>query len=336
MIGWYIHHVGLGHLHRAVAVCRELRTPVTGLSSLPRPRTWRGDWVELAPDDETAGDVTAGGQLHWAPLHDAGLRQRMATLSSWIAQRSPRVVVADVSVEVALLARLHGVPVVSVVLPGERSDAAHLMGYRVSTSLVAAWPRSARTVVTGLPRDLEQRIHYVGGLSRLEVAAATTRRAGTRRVAVLAGAGGTTTSQALLAAARREAREWRWQVLAPPPLGSWMDDPTPVLRESDVVVTHAGQNAVAEVAGARRPAIVVPERRPYAEQEATARELARRRWPAVLLESWPRSGWRSLLEEAATLDGRDWADWCDGDAARRFARIIEETAGRDAHRAAAG
>ena len=53
-------------------------------------------------------------------------------LSAWIARRrGPRVIVVDVSVEVALLARLHGVPVVSVVLPGERDDAAHRLGLDV-------------------------------------------------------------------------------------------------------------------------------------------------------------------------------------------------------------
>ena len=42
----------------------------------------------------------------------------MARLSAWIAESRPRVIVVDVSVEVALLARLFGIPVVSVALPG--------------------------------------------------------------------------------------------------------------------------------------------------------------------------------------------------------------------------
>ena len=194
------------------------------------------------------------------------------------------------SAEVTLLSRLHGVPVVSVVLPGDRSDPAHLLAYRVSDALVATWPQEAREVATGLPDDVAQRIDHVGGLSRWEVSA---RRGPTRspgRVTVLAGAGGTLTRPAQVAAAKREARDWRWTVLASPPLGTWLRDPDPVLRGSDVIVTHAGQNAVAEVAAVRRPAIVIPEPRPHGEQQATARALADGPWPVTVLPAWPSVG----------------------------------------------
>ncbi len=335
MIGWYIHHVGRGHLHRAAAVARHVGDEVTGLSSLPRPTGWSGPWVQLPRDDETADDPTAGGQLHWAPLHDAGLRTRMAILSTWIRDQDPTLVVADVSVEIALLVRLHGVPVVSVVLPGDRSDPAHVLGYRVSDALVATWPPEARDLVVGLPADVASRITCVGGLSRFEVSTAAARARGPARVTVMAGAGGTATTPALLAAARRQAPAWRWEVLAPPPLGTWAEDPSRVLSDSDVVVTHAGQNAIAEVATARRPALVVPEDRPHHEQDATARELADERWPAIVLPSWPTSGWSELLDAASAHDGAAWSAWCDGGAAARFAEVVQRTVARVSARGAA-
>ncbi len=328
MIGWYIHHVGLGHLHRAEAVSRHLACAVTGLSSLARPRDWRGPWVQLARDDDTTVDPTAGGQLHWAPLHDGGLRTRMGTLSSWINHQRPDLVVSDVSAEVTLLTRLHGVPVVSVVLPGDRSDPAHLLAYRVSDALVATWPREARTVTTGLPGDVAQRIDHVGGLSRHEVSSHRPPVRSPGRVTVLAGAGGTMTRPAQVAAAKREARDWRWTILAPPPVGTWVADPGPVLRGSDVIVTHAGQNAIAETAAVRRPAIVIPEPRPHAEQQATGRALADGPWPVTVLPAWPSSGWPRLLEETSQRDVSTWHSWCDGEAAHRFARVIERTAHR--------
>ncbi len=332
MIGWYIHHVGLGHLHRAEAVSARLGRPVAGLSSLPRPSGWKGPWIELPRDDDSAVDPTAGGQLHWAPLLDGGLRTRMASVSAWIEQQRPELIVADVSAEIALLARLHGVPVLSVVLPGDRSDDAHLMGYRVSDALVAAWPRAAHGVVHGLPDDVERRIEHVGGLSRFDVSATTERENGPPRVTMLTGAGGTTVSPIQLTAAQREATHWTWTILAPPPLGTWTADPAQELRTADVVITHAGQSAIAEVAAARRPAIVVPERRPHAEQEATARALASDGWPTRVLWAWPARGWPALLEEACDLDGGEWLGWCDGGAAQRFARIIERSTDRLSHR----
>ena len=152
MIGYYVHHVGAGHLNRARAVARRSAHTVVGMSSVPAPPDWPGPWVRLARDDSgsRAVDPTAGGHLHWVPEGDDGLRQRMATLSSWIESARPDVLVSDVSAEVALLARLHGVPVVSVVLPGRRGDRAHRSAYAVSSALVAAWPREAVGMVHGL------------------------------------------------------------------------------------------------------------------------------------------------------------------------------------------
>lgn len=44
----------------------------------------------------------------------------MAQLSGWIASERPRLLVVDVSVEVALLTVLCGVPTVVVAMPGTR------------------------------------------------------------------------------------------------------------------------------------------------------------------------------------------------------------------------
>jgi len=252
----------------------------------------------------------------------------MALVSSWIRDQDPALLVADVSVEISLLARLHGVPVMTVVLPGDRSDPAHVLGYRVSDALVATWPAEARGVVTGLPDDVVRRITHVGGLSRFDLAPAVPSADGPRRVTLLAGAGGTATTPALVASARNQTPGWTWEVLAAPPLGTWTEDPWAALCRSDVVVTHAGQNAIAEVATARRPAVVVPEERPHAEQEATARALSDERWPATVLSSWPTSGWSRLLDDASARDGASWAAWCDGGAAARFAEVIRRTAAR--------
>jgi hypothetical protein len=332
VIGWYIHHVGRGHLHRAHAVSRRLASQVTGLSSLPRPRDWEGPWIHLPVDDATDTAPTAGGQLHWAPVHDGGLRARMATVSGWIRATSPDLLVSDVSVEVALLGRLHGVPILSVVLPGDRADPAHLLGYRISDALVATWPAGCSDVVHGLPEDVTGRIDHVGGLSRVDVATEAGRAFGRPRVAVLTGAGGSALTRSGLARARRQTPAWDWQVLGPPPLGRWVTDPAPMLRSAAVVVTHAGQNAVAEVAAARRPALVIPEDRPHDEQRATANALRDGAWPVTVVDSWPADGWPRLLARTRALDGARWSGWCDGGAAQRIAGVIERTIARTRER----
>lgn len=127
MIGYYAHHHGSGHVTRLQAIAAYLDEPVCGISLLAAPGGWRQPWLRLARDDTPTpaaasadGDVTAGGVLHWAPRHHAGLGTRMAQLSGWIASERPRLLVVDVSVEVALLAVLCGVPTVVVDMPGTR------------------------------------------------------------------------------------------------------------------------------------------------------------------------------------------------------------------------
>lgn len=328
MIGYYVHHHGRGHLHRALAVAAALDEPVTFLSSLP-PYPQARPWVALPRDDEGVHprDPTARGTLHWAPLGDDGLRGRMREISTWIDDARPRAMVVDVSVEVAVHVRLHGVPVVEVVLPGRRTDPAHLLGFAVADALVGCWPTTATPgMLPDLSSDIRRRVQAVGGLARHRTHDAGERRPGERRpgkrrVALLAGAGGSAITQHDVARAVRSTPEWDWTVVGPP--GEWHDDPEQVLRDADVVVTHAGQNAVAEVAAARRPAVLVPQSRPFDEQAVAAAALEAGGWPVVVAPHFPQTGWTDLLELACTdRDGRDWTTWCDGAAAERFADVV--------------
>lgn len=326
MIGYYVHHVGHGHLHRAYAVAAALQEPVTGLSSLPAPPDWPGPWIQLEEDDTKPHlDPTARGRLHWAPRGHPGLRSRMAAVGAWLGDAKPTVVVVDVSVEITLLVRLHGIPVVTVVGPGERGDPAHLLGFDLADDLVGCWPEAATGMLRGVPPPVLQRVRPVGAVSRFPPVAPRDRRPGPRRVALLSGTGGQALDRQELDAARRETADWEWTVLDRS-LGEWIEDPFPVLCDSDVVVTHAGQNALAEVAAAKTPAVVVPQPRPHREQEVTAAALWHHGWPAVVVDAWPREGWDRRLSQASLLDGADWASWCDGLAAGRIAGVVRSVA----------
>jgi len=323
VIGYYVHHVGSGHLHRAQAIAQESRIPVVGLSSLPRPDGWVGEWVRLARDDQGPpdADVTAGGRLHWAPRDDDGLLSRTATLSSWIARRRPRLLVVDVSSEVAVLARLHGVPVVSMVLPGRRCDDAHLLGFGVSSALVAAWPATATEMLPGLPEIVARRVHHVGAISRFGVPSSRRPPIAGRRVTVLLGRGGGAPSAAALHEAQRQSPSWEWTVLGAGADG-WRVDPLPALLGADVIVCQAGQNAIAEVAAVRCPAVVIPAERPHDEQRVTARALVAGGWPVRIEETFPASGWSERLEATRLLDGTAWSSWCDGEGVARAVRVL--------------
>ncbi|MFK0247182.1 glycosyltransferase [Amycolatopsis azurea] len=337
MIAFYVHHHGSGHLHRALAIAGELGEKSVGMSTLPAPPGWPGRWLVLPDDagdvDQRRDDVTAGSTLHWVPRHHDGLRERMARISSELRDREIRLLVSDVSVEVSLLARLHGVPVAVVAQPGERTDRAHRTAYDLAEVIIAPWPRRP---APDWPEAWLAKTVHVGALSRFDRRPRKQAVDGPT-VLVLWGAGGLAVSPAQLRAAAAATPDWQWSVAGPgeptelqaPNLRhhGWMADPWPVLGEAGVVITHAGQNALAEIAAAGRPAVVIPQPRPFHEQRATAAALIRARL-GVVVPSWPEPHrWPSLLTRARTRGG-DWTPWSSGDGAIQAAVALREVAGK--------
>ena len=329
VIGYYIHHHGSGHLHRALAIQHQAETSITGLSTLPRPSGWQGDWLQL-PDDagladldgsgENSDDRTAAERLHYVPLHHPGLRRRMRMLSQWIDRYEPTAIVVDVSVEVALLARLHGVPVITMAQPGVREDPAHSLGYAVSAAVLAPWPTGASRI---WQVEAPTALVHLGAISRFAPASGDVQVI-RRRVVVLNGTGGTSFGPAARSA-RASSPAWDWVILDRI-AGTWVDDPWPLLCSAEVIVSHCGQNAVAEISAARRPAILIPQDRPFGEQRTLAAALPTMPGgvPATVLDSWPDANrWSGLLAQAARLDGAQWSVWNDGDGAARAADYLD-------------
>jgi len=325
VIGWYVHDHGRGHLQRLQCITAALRTSVTALSSAPRPAGFEGGWVRLPTDlptgpatEMTDTGVTAGGTLHWAPRHHDGLRERMASIAAWVADARPSLVVVDVSVEVAVLVRTMGVPVVVAAMRGDRGDRAHRTAYDLAEALLAPWPDTAPEP---WPQDWLAKTWHVGALSRTD-GRPVAPPPGDRRVAVLWGSGGSTVGLCDVEAAVAATPDWHWDVVGLP--GSpWTEDPWSLLQRADVVVTHAGQNAVAEVAAARRPALVLPQPRPFDEQVSTGRALSVAGL-AEVRDSWPEPAqWPVLLEQVARRDGALWEQWSDGLGAARAATRLD-------------
>lgn len=319
MIGWYAHDHGSGHLQRLQCIAAHLRAPVTGLSTAGRPSGFDGGWVQL-PADHPAGedtDPTAGGTLHWAPRHHDGLRQRMALIAAFVARERPVLMVVDVSVEVAVLVRSMGVPVVVAAMRGDRSDRAHTTAYDLADALLAPWPQDRPEPWAQAWLD---KTWHVGAISRWDHVEST-RVPGRRRVAVLWGRGGSQVTVADVDAAAASTPDWSWDGGLTGVSDAWA-----LLQQADVVVTHGGQNALAEVAAARRPAIVVPQDRPHDEQHANARALS---GLAVVRHRWPQPHeWPELLEQACQQDVSRWAQWSDGQGAVRAAARLDGLAGR--------
>lgn len=333
MIGWYVHHHGWGHVTRLQAIVPHLSEEVTVFSSIPRPDTLdsRATWVQLPSDAEPvagrdgalrdardAGDVTAGGALHWAPIGHPGHQQRMATIAQWIARTPVSAFVVDVSVEVTALVRLLGVPTVVVAQPGERTDAPHRLGFDLADRIVAPWAEGA--IESRALADRAEKVRRVGGISRHDGRVRVASGDGERRILFL----GRTLDAVRLAETIDMLTSEGWVVETAGTRGDdRVDDVWPLLCRATVVVSAAGQNGIADLAAADARAVVLAQDRPFGEQDATARVLGER---GLAVTGSPEVSAGEIVElvRRASVVTPDWSDWSVAGAAARAASAIEE------------
>lgn len=248
----------------------------------------------------------------------------MDAVVQWVRDAQPEVFVVDVSVEVAVFVRLLGIPVVVTALPGNRIDAPHRLVHRMADQIIAAWPKDLR--VPSWLRPYENKTAFVGGISRFEGRSRAFAEGCGTKVVVLSGAEGMGLREGELCPGAGSS-PITWSSLGGT-AGGWMADPWPQLSAADLVVTHAGQNSIADVAAAARPTIVIPQTRPFDEQRATA-EVLHRHHLAAVAPRWPSPrAWPALMARAKRLDTARWKLWEVEGAARRAATAIEDTANR--------
>ncbi|WCT72684.1 glycosyltransferase [Sphingomonas naphthae] len=305
-IGYYVHHHGDGHRQRAIAVGQALEHGATLLGTGLAGRSGDLPVVEL-PDDRL-DDGFAGidqterpASLHYAPVDHEGIRQRTALISRWIAEERPRLLVVDVSVEIAMLARLASVPTVYVRLSGKRLDKPHLDAFRGAAGLLAPFHEALDDDET--PDWLREKTFYAPLINGV---GATAGQIEEDVVLVVLGRGGGVSDGDRWAQAARAVPDRRWRVIGPctvprtlPPnleLRGWVDDAATLIGSAGIVVGAAGDGVVSAVLAHRRPFICLPEARPFDEQVSKARRLGSLGAAAVSLD-WPeQSVWPKLLD----------------------------------------
>jgi hypothetical protein len=337
VIGYYVHHHGSGHRHRALSIARHLGDGITLLGSLGSSADVAAPYVELPRDDRPAptlgADVTAGGALHWAPLRHAGQQARATALTRWLVDNQARLLVSDVSVEAVLLARLLSVPPVAVALRGDRRDRVHASGYDAAVRILAPWTRATQQ---DWPRRWLAKTTWTGMISRFDGRARHVEPCGHpgRCVVLLLGRGGHgMRGQDLTEAGAVSDTHWHvlgaigaTAVTATILMAGTVADPWPLLCGADVVVAAAGDAAIADVAAARVPLVAVPQDRPFGEQVEHVRVLAERQL-CVPAAPWPtREQWPQLLASAQEFDGYRWAEVSDGLGAQRAATLLSDLA----------
>lgn len=332
-IGYYVHHQGDGHRQRAIAIGQALENVMLMGSGLAG-RTGHLRFLDLPDDrlDESfAGidHVDRPSSLHYAPLDHEGVRQRTALITGWIAQARPCFIVVDVSVEVAMLARLASVPTVYVRLSGNRLDPAHLDTFRAATALIA--PFHAALDDEDTPCWVRDKTFYAPGIVR---SASQDISVDDDVVLVVLGRGGGVSNGDYWARAARAAPAWRWHVIGPCTVPAdmpanlqflgWVDDADARIATARVVIGAAGDGVVSAVLAARRPFICMPELRPFDEQASKANRLAAVGGAIVRHDRPQPDEWLRLIS-LAIEQNQQWPVSLDGEGGpERVARWLNE------------
>lgn len=269
---------------------------------------------------------------------DAVLGPRMAArLSRWVEEEDPALLVVDGPLDVALLGRLIGVPVVPVRRPFAGVGAAAGAVHELAAAWLAPFPAALEPVDT--PPEIRRRTEHAGFVSRFE-GRRLGQRAGRRRigvpedgrhVTVISGSAGMNLDARAIQTASATASAWTFSVLGPCTgvetasqrvrFEGWCDDVFPHLVAADVVIAGASCSAIADVAAAGRPLALVPG--PDAEGRALAGTLEEL-GAAVVLDGWPSPiAWPALLADLLDLPTRPLRALSDGRASRRAARWID-------------
>ncbi len=328
---WYLHDHGRGHLERARTVLDHLTGEVVvaaGPGIAAGAAEVLGTKVVALPGDVPVAPTPTIGPWHHAPA-GPDLRARTSALVDVVARNDCTTAVVDVSVEVTVLARLLGLRTVTVRQSGRRSDRAHRIGLE-SADIV--WIPQ-RLALEPIDDPIDDRWFFSGPFSRFDGRTARPARDSTSRqrlVVLLVGTGGTSFE---LAPWRHAAPPAGWEVAIAGVGQPWRNGPVEcvgrgaaiesLLARADVVVTSAGWAAVADTVAAGCRLVVVPESRPFDEQQVRADALAgaglalcRSRWPSP-------SELPGVLDQASRLDPTAWDHHHDGHGAQRSAAMIE-------------
>lgn len=336
---YYVHHHGSGHIMRAIAIAKGLPNQnITFLGSDLLP------YCKLIPDNVNCVHLpidTAGAEdvhhildpvsfLHYAPLRVSGLLHRNALIIDFFRRNPETILLIDVSAEVALLARLCGIPTVLIRQNGIRNDIAHRLAYE-----------SAQLIIAPLPSFLDSKFDnpayhktlYAGGFSRYTHVKHQDQLG--NDVAVFLGQGGTNIDLFFIRHLRIYLRrEMHLHIIGAidsdvsidgVTFHGVLDHPNAVLSSCDVVICNAGHNTIMELVDLNKSIICIPASRPFDEQLQKAYYLSQSGCAiTVLEEDIYETDWNDRIEEARKLDKTVFEHVTDVEAVPNIVHHLEK------------
>lgn len=337
----YIHHHGSGHITRFTLLNELLNTlfNIVVLSTsdkiINQVKRMGFDGIKLPSktyNQVNKIDRQFDSAFEGVP-HRLCSAERMVVLSQLFVRYPNSVFISDVSAELTIGARLCGFTVVMLRHNGSiANDPTQLFAYECCECLVAPYPQS----IEDSDFTFQYKTHYLGFFSRFSIQNNSTKVSDEKNKVISVLTNGydirPSTIKALaqtvpltiqVVGNRTTDDEYPENVI---PLGR-VDDIAHVLANSNIVITEAGNNTVAEMLTLKKRLVLLPGDRPYNEQHAKAYNLAAKGY-AVCVEEPESVVWPEIIDQALKLDIDVYSSLINTMAPTDFANIIKPIADR--------
>ncbi|MDN5249304.1 MAG: glycosyltransferase [Alphaproteobacteria bacterium] len=332
-IGYYIHHHGDGHRQRALAIASYAPEYFTLLGTNLAGNCDNFDYIDLEDDKVAPGYRRHNEYLvatHYTPIGVSSIKQLVQRITQWIAKTEPALIVVDVSVEIAMLARLCSTPTIYVRLTGNRLDTAHIEAFSNANALLCPYHRLLEANDT--PDWIIKKSHFFSNLTQFY----NKQKNQQKIITIVLGAGGHDLSIDRLIEIARQLPLWQLEVIGPIDakkttqplpknlkLNGWVKNPETYIQKANLVIGSSGDGLLANVISANKPYICLPQRRPFEEQWAKAKRL--QEIGAAIVPQGTTINWAELVTQTLNK-GNLMGLLQDGQDAAKAAQFILTTA----------
>ncbi|MFC4211233.1 glycosyltransferase [Pedobacter lithocola] len=335
-IAFYIHHHGSGHLMRTLQIVKALKnhqvilmgSGLKALTELPSNIKVAHLPLDIADENEntSVGNIKSMA-FHYAPIGIKGIRNRVALMTEVFQKNYPLILVIDVSVEVALLARLAGIPTIIMRQHGNRTDLPHQLAYDSAELLIAPF---SNEMYVGEKDNAYKKTVFTGGFSRFD-SVENNVNINQNTVCILVGNGGTSITEMFIKSIALSCNKFHFKVLGLEQnksnrlanlefLGQVVN-PAETIKEANIIIGNTGHNTVMEAASLNKRFVGIPENRPFDEQIEKAKSIQNRAGIKIVSPNeLLKTDWLLLLEN---IKGEQ-VDW-KGVIAPKAVEILAET-----------
>ena len=285
MIGYYAHQHGSGHCRYGELLANYFQDDLTVFTSYDYQFSEGVHYIKLEdenPDGSTyiQNQMEPPHYLHYSPIGQHSIQKRSLQLLQTIVKRNIKLLIVDVSAEIAALARSSSIPYAYVKLPGDRRDKGHLAAFQGAVFIIAYYPENFEDSNT--PEWLRSKTIYLGFHSKNASSEGFGQATSIENITVISGKGGNENLKKSLPDIFRRFKNANFKVLGefeePTEFSNvqykgFVEDLNSYLSESDLVVANCGMNTVSEIVLLKKPFLAIPEKRPFKEQTSLAMKL---------------------------------------------------------------